>query len=890
VIAAGVAAAALNDAFTLLETRPASGAGLNPLLKSPWLYPHPLSTFGGYALLAVAAVGLLAGASRRRSWIVYEAGWALLTLGIMLGAYWSYETFGWGGYWAWDPVETSELMVWLAATMLAHMLVAASSMTGFAAAYTASTVFLAMFVTRTGLSPLHSFAAPGVGALVLLAAALGFLGYSLYRLSLEAVDAAGEVASRLRSRKLYHFGMLVAAFSLLVAAVFVFASLFVPSLLVAAGHQASVPQMAAGVRYFHPVLYPLLLVMLAALPAAFIGEWLGWNGYAALVATTAATSAAFALAAYRRVIDLAPLSPASTNAMMAAGLPWAGLAAGAALAYLYLRLRRGGSLVLLRDRMVPMSLLHLGLAVTVIGVLLSGTYAFNQSYQWTLSLKPGDSVTLPGGSKLVFEDYSFGISSSKVDIFTNYVGRSQVYFWAWQGLQALAFDLGHVIQLYNKGAKAFEDNATLKLLAGLSKESPIEMPRLSENVEAKIYMLVFDIQGGNTSRTLLYNGPLNLTMLHPQLQVGFDINVDPKTQLPYAVANAAANAETLLARLASNASLKETKIGVHQALEVVFEKPLRIPVNGSIWLEADKLTIYSSALVAAGQSGEPIIVKGSVVNGTNVLAVVIGRLHAGNQTLSMPMNLGSEVAMYVLVNQNPGAVQLIHELEKTDIYKLLSNPMSIVNLTVSKTCLAAPSGCAGYVAAPRTIPETAWLDVRLRIETPHGAREAKVRIRFEAYGEIQGIHGLVSKVIHPSVGLDDVYVVVSPPVKPGELSGSPYHELMLYYMHEMYKQLPPAKKLALTALMAAGYNLDMLNRLGFQSQEAITRLEQSIVDLYLSASRYSPENSTLKTEGLSVQVKVIPGVRLVWLGPVLMAAGAVYAAAVSLIASRRGSA
>ncbi|HID41987.1 MAG TPA: hypothetical protein EYP33_07560, partial [Pyrodictium sp.] len=89
IVLAALAAAFLNGAFSAMEERPVSGAGLNPLLKSPWIYPHPLSTFGGYALLSIGMVALLAGL-RRRGLLVYELGWALLTIGIVLGGYWSY--------------------------------------------------------------------------------------------------------------------------------------------------------------------------------------------------------------------------------------------------------------------------------------------------------------------------------------------------------------------------------------------------------------------------------------------------------------------------------------------------------------------------------------------------------------------------------------------------------------------------------------------------------------------------------------------------------------------------------------------------------------------------------------------------------------------------------
>ena len=86
------------------------GAGLNPLLKNPWMAVHPPVLFMGYAALAVPAAmaiqALVEGdlrrwASRCLPWAVL--GWVLLGLGIFLGMIWSYEVTGWGGFWGWDP-------------------------------------------------------------------------------------------------------------------------------------------------------------------------------------------------------------------------------------------------------------------------------------------------------------------------------------------------------------------------------------------------------------------------------------------------------------------------------------------------------------------------------------------------------------------------------------------------------------------------------------------------------------------------------------------------------------------------------------------------------------------------------------------------------------------
>src|SRR5918911_1080852 len=108
------------------ETRPAplDGAGLNPSLQNPYMVAHPPMLYLGYVGLTVpfafAAGALLSGKTDER-WIVATrrwtlAAWAFLGFGQLLGAHWAYVEVGWGGYYAWDPVENAALMPWLAAT------------------------------------------------------------------------------------------------------------------------------------------------------------------------------------------------------------------------------------------------------------------------------------------------------------------------------------------------------------------------------------------------------------------------------------------------------------------------------------------------------------------------------------------------------------------------------------------------------------------------------------------------------------------------------------------------------------------------------------------------------------------------------------------------------
>jgi len=106
---------------------PPDGRGLNPLLQNFWMVIHPPIVFLGFALLTVPFCYALAALTRNnyQDWVRNASPWAMISLlflgaGIFLGAYWSYETLGWGGYWAWDPVENASLIPWLLNLALIH--------------------------------------------------------------------------------------------------------------------------------------------------------------------------------------------------------------------------------------------------------------------------------------------------------------------------------------------------------------------------------------------------------------------------------------------------------------------------------------------------------------------------------------------------------------------------------------------------------------------------------------------------------------------------------------------------------------------------------------------------------------------------------------------------
>ena len=110
------------------QTRAVDGAGLAPSLQNPYMVAHPPMLYLGYVGLSIpfafAAGAMLSGQHRRaldrRDAALDARAWMFLGFGQLLGAHWAYVEVGWGGYYAWDPVENAALMPWLAATAFLH--------------------------------------------------------------------------------------------------------------------------------------------------------------------------------------------------------------------------------------------------------------------------------------------------------------------------------------------------------------------------------------------------------------------------------------------------------------------------------------------------------------------------------------------------------------------------------------------------------------------------------------------------------------------------------------------------------------------------------------------------------------------------------------------------
>ena len=292
----------LNSSWWPLATAaiPTDGLGPNPLLQNHFLMAiHPPMLYVGYVGFTVPFAFAIAALWRKdsgRSWLDRThrwslISWAFLIFGILLGGWWSYEVLGWGGYWAWDPVENAALLPWLAATAFIHSAIVQRKR-GMLQAWnfilvitTFALTILGTFLTRSGvIASVHAFSQSTVGPLLLGFLSLIVVG-SLALFAVRAKDVAQ--APRLDSLSSRE-GYILA--NNLILTVFAFTVLFgtLYPLIVQA---MSGDEVAVGRPFFDRAAVPLSLLLLLVLGVGCISPWrvatpeLLWRRLRAAIAT-----------------------------------------------------------------------------------------------------------------------------------------------------------------------------------------------------------------------------------------------------------------------------------------------------------------------------------------------------------------------------------------------------------------------------------------------------------------------------------------------------------------------------------------------------------------------------------------------------------------------------
>jgi len=272
-----------NPFTTYLSAVPADGQGLNPLLQNYWMAIHPPSLYTGFVgmtipyafCMAALITGHLDDSWLRavRRWTMFA--WLFLTFGLMLGMIWAYEVLGWGGYWAWDPVENAALLPWFTATAFIHSVMVQerrSMLRVWNVTLVITTFFLTIFgtfMTRSGVvSSIHAFGDDPILAklftgFMILVVTVSF-GFVIYRLPM--LKARNELDSWLSREGAFlanNWIMLFSAFFVLFATMF-------PTL----SEAVTGDRLTVGEPFFNKWMVPIGLIMLFL---TGVGPLLAWR-------------------------------------------------------------------------------------------------------------------------------------------------------------------------------------------------------------------------------------------------------------------------------------------------------------------------------------------------------------------------------------------------------------------------------------------------------------------------------------------------------------------------------------------------------------------------------------------------------------------------------------
>ncbi|MEP7227272.1 MAG: cytochrome c-type biogenesis CcmF C-terminal domain-containing protein, partial [Gemmatimonadales bacterium] len=390
------------DPFERLAFTPADGRGLNPQLQNVGMVIHPPMLYLGYISLTIPfAFAMAALLSRRldtgwihaiRKWTLVS--WLFLGIGITLGMWWAYVELGWGGYWAWDPVENASLLPWLTMTAFLHS-VMIQEKRGMLKRWNFSLIIgtfllsiFGTFITRSGvIASVHSFTQSNVGyfflAFLVIAAVLAFtLLYTRWAL-LEPDVQLESVVSREAAFLFNNLLLVGIAFSVLWGTLFPILSELVRG-----------TKITVGVPFFNRVNVPLGLLLLGL---TGVGPLIAWRK-----ASTSNLRRQFIAPLVSGLVTLGALLAVGVRDFYATvALSLAGFVAGTIVQEFYrgVRARRR-----MHGESIPLAFAHLigrnrrryggyivHVAVLIYFVAFAGM-AFKRQQEATL--KPGDSVEM----------------------------------------------------------------------------------------------------------------------------------------------------------------------------------------------------------------------------------------------------------------------------------------------------------------------------------------------------------------------------------------------------------------------------------------------------------------------------------------------------------------
>ena len=397
---------------------PADGADLNSALQDFGFIIHPPTLYMGYVgfsvVFAFAIAALLSGrmdaawARWSRPWA--NVSWAILTIGIALGSWWAYYELGWGGWWAWDPVENPPLITWLFGTALIHSLAVTEkrgvfkSWTVLLAILAFSGSLLGTFITRSGLlTSVHAFASdPSRGFFIL--GILGIaIGGSLLLYALRAPLMKVDFGFDLSSRELF---LLANNVILVVSAASVFLGTLFPMV-----YQAITDDLISiGPPYFNTIFVPLMMLLFVFIGIGPMSRWKRTSISYLVAQLSKVLAASIGLGILLPLIVLMEFSLAATVTMILAS--WIVLTIGKDISSKIANKRSlAAGFKSLSLSYYGMQLAHFGIALMLVGASLTSYFSVERG----VLLSPGESVDLAA--------YNFTLKGSSRIEGPNYVGE-----------------------------------------------------------------------------------------------------------------------------------------------------------------------------------------------------------------------------------------------------------------------------------------------------------------------------------------------------------------------------------------------------------------------------------------------------------------------------------
>ena len=386
------------DPFIHNAARTLQGAGPNALLQdNPLVAVHPPLLYLGFVGFSVPfafAVAMLITGRVEERWPLEQRRWTVLawgalSVGIVLGAWWSYQVLGWGGFWGWDPVENAALLPWLTATAYIHSVIVQDRRGLFRvwnlslAVATFALTILGTFFTRSGvLVSVHAFSSSTLGPLLIgLFFAVVVLGAGLLAWRGDRLRAPVGVDHPLSREGLFVANnILFVGFALVVLLGTVFPLLY---------QAVNGAQVTVGAPYFASVAAPLAVVLLALMAVAPLVGWRSADR--AVLWRRARFSAWSAVAIVALLVALGVRRPVEDGAVFLSVL-----ALGAALRTLrsvaVAVLRRGPWRRALRAPTTGGMVVHVGVVILALGVVTSATYVTRSE----VTLARGQSTVVDG--------------------------------------------------------------------------------------------------------------------------------------------------------------------------------------------------------------------------------------------------------------------------------------------------------------------------------------------------------------------------------------------------------------------------------------------------------------------------------------------------------------